>query len=206
MKNFLIVSSIFICSALFLTSANKADSGYKIGSVAIDFKLKSTDGKMVSLSDYKAAKGFIVIFTCNTCPYSKLYEDRIIALHNKYSSQGYPVIAINPNDATQQPDDSFEKMQIRAKEKAFPFPYLTDQTQEVTETYGATRTPHVFVLKKEGNKNVVAYIGAIDNNHKSASEANVKYVENAVDALLGGESVSEPFTKAIGCTIKWKSA
>src|SRR5690606_26525452 len=135
------------------------------------------------------------IFTCNTCPYSKLYEDRIIKLSEKYQPLGYPVVAINPNDPVQQPDDSFEKMQIRAKEKGFNFPYLIDETQNVTKTYGANRTPHVFVLRKEGGKNKVAYIGAIDNSLKSAEGADVKYVENAVDALLAGNNIKVPFTR-----------
>ncbi len=197
---------IGILSVLFLTSSFFPGEGYKVGSEARDFKLKDVNGGMVSLSDYKNAKGYIVIFTCNTCPYSKLYEERIIALDKRYKSQGYPVIAINPNDADVQPEDSFENMQIRAREKGFTFPYLVDETQEVTKAYGASRTPHVFVLQKTGGKNIVAYIGAIDNNHKSAKDANVKYVENAVDALLAGEKVKENFTKAIGCTIKWKAS
>lgn len=96
-------------------------------------------------------------------------------------------------------------MQIRAKEKGFTFPYLVDETQLITKTYGANKTPHVFVLEKQAGKNKVAYIGALDNNHKEAKEASVKYVENAVDALLTGQKVKETSTKAIGCTIKWKA-
>lgn len=195
-----------ILSIVLLTSASRTDQGYKIGSEAMDFKLKNVDGKLISLSDYPNAKGYIVVFTCNTCPYSKLYEERIIALDQRYKSQGFPVIAINPNDANVQPEDSFEHMQERAKEKGFTFPYLMDETQEITRTYGATRTPHVFVLEKTGGKNKVAYIGAIDNNHKSAKDADVKYVENAVDTLLRGGKIKENFTKAIGCTIKWKES
>lgn len=201
------VNFIFaILSLVLFTSASGPDQGYKIGSEATDFKLKNVDGKLVSLSDYTNAKGYIVIFTCNTCPYSKLYEERIIALDQRYKSQGFPVIAINPNDAKVQPEDSFERMQERAREKGFTFPYLIDETQDITRSYGATRTPHVFILEKTGGKNKVAYIGAIDNNHKSAKDADVKYVENAVDTLLRGGKIKENFTKAIGCTIKWKES
>ncbi len=92
-----------------------------------DFKLKNVDGKMVSLSDYRDAKGFIVIFTCNPCPYAVAYEDRIIDLDKEFKPKGYPVIAVNPNSVAASPEDSFEKMVIRAKEKGFTYPYLFDE-------------------------------------------------------------------------------
>ncbi len=177
--------------------------GYKVGDTAIDFKLKNVEGKMVSLADMKDAKGYIVIFTCNACPYAKAYEDRIIELHNKYASLGYPVVAINPNDKDVQPADSYDKMKERAKEKKFPFNYLYDETQEIAKTYGATRTPHVYLLDKN---RVVKYIGAIDDNSESASDVKEKYLENAIDALRNGKDVATKETKAVGCGIKWKKA
>lgn len=189
-----------------MTLKNNASSGYAPGQKAMDFSLKNVDGKMVSLKDNASAKGFIVVFTCNHCPFSVKYEDRIIALHKKYESKGYPVVAINPNDAQKQPDDSYEMMRERAKEKKFTFPYLYDETQEIAKTYGAARTPHVFVLRKDKADLVVEYIGAIDDNANDASKANVKYVEAAVEELLAGKSVSQKNAKAIGCTIKWRDA
>ncbi len=183
-----------------------AEDGYAVGDTARDFKLKNVDGKMVSLADYGAARGFIVIFTCNTCPYAKLYEKRIIALDAKYKAKGYPVIAIQPNDGVLSSGDSFEQMVANAQKKGFTFPYLLDETQEIARTYGATRTPHVYLLNKEQGKLKVAYIGAIDNNHKDEEAADKKYVEDAVDALLGGRKAPTTFTKAIGCGIKWKEA
>ncbi|WP_291275953.1 thioredoxin family protein [Flavobacterium sp.] len=191
--------SISIVFASFIT-----DGGYQIGDKAIDFKLKNIDDKTFSLADKKDAKGFIVVFTCNHCPYAMKYEDRIIALNNKYSKLGYPVVAINPNDAVAYPDDSFANMKKRAKEKSFTFPYLVDETQEIAKTYGASKTPHVFVLKKENADLIVKYIGAIDDNTDNASAVTVKYVEQAVDALLAGKEVPTTTTKAIGCGIKWK--
>lgn len=177
-------------------------SGYKIGDTATDFSLMNVDDKNVSLTDYTDAKGFIVIFTCNHCPYAVAYEDRIIALDKKYKSLGYPVIAINPNDPVKQPQDSFELMRVRAKEKGFTFPYLFDNGQKIYPQYGATKTPHVFILQKTDNGNIVQYIGAIDDNYDDASAVEEKYVENAVDALLAGNEVAVKETKAIGCTIK----
>lgn len=176
--------------------------GYKIGDIATDFSLKNIDGKNVSLTDYKDAKGFIVTFTCNHCPYAVAYEDRIIALDKKYKDLGYPVIAINPNNPEKQPQDSFENMIQRAKEKGFTFPYVLDQGQHIYPQYGATKTPHIFVLEKTDKGNVVRYIGAIDDNYQDENAVTNKYVENAVDALLKGENVPVDVTKAIGCTIK----
>ena len=178
---------------------------YEIGDTVEDFKLKNVDGKMISLSDYKAGKGVVIIFDCNTCPYSKAYNDRIIALNKKYSSAGFPLITINANDPQQSPGDSFEEMAARAKKKNYDFPYLIDETQQVAKSFGATNTPHVFVLQKTGNDFKVAYIGTIDNNSKDASAVTKRYVEEAIDALLAGRPVTTQNTKAIGCTIKWKN-
>ena len=196
---------ILFCAALAATFAfNSPKDGYKPGSVVQDFKLKNIDGKMVSMATDKSAKGFIVIFTCNHCPFSVAYEDRIIALHAKYADKGFPVIAINPNDAEQYPDDSYPEMQKRAKDKGFVFPYLHDETQAVATQWGAERTPHVYVIKKEKKKFVVKYVGAIDNNSEDAAAANKKYAEDAVNALLAGKDPEVNFTKAIGCRVKWK--
>jgi len=202
MKTFVKYLATLIITSLALTSAFA--QGYKVGDEATDFKLKNIDGKMVSLGDYKDAKGFIVIFTCNHCPYAVAYEDRIIALDKKYKALGYPVIAINPNDPEVQPQDSFNLMKERAKSKGFTFPYLIDEGQKIYPQYGAQRTPHVYILKKEGKKNIVKYIGAIDNNYKNANDADQKYVENALDTLLKGQDPEVKSTVAIGCTIKTK--
>lgn len=182
-----------------LSIANKTGKGYQVGDKAADFKLKNIDGTVMSLADMKDAKGFIVTFTCNHCPYSVLYEDRLIDLHNEMAAKGYPVIAINPNDPKVQPEDSFEGMQKRSAEKKFPFVYLFDDNQEVYPLFGATRTPHVFLLDKEM---VVQYIGAIDNNAKSPEDVTVNYVKDAIMALEKGETPDPNFTKAIGCSIK----
>lgn len=178
--------------------------GYEVGDRAADFKLKNIDGKMVSLKDFNDAKGFIVVFTCNHCPYAKSYEERITELDKTYKQYGYPVIAINPNDPKVQPQDGYKEMIARAKEKSFTFPYLVDEGQKVYPQYGATKTPHVFVLKREGDINVVRYIGAIDNNYENASEATEHYVKDAVDALIKGNDIKTTKTVAIGCTIKVK--
>ena len=178
--------------------------GYKVGDEASDFTLKNIDGKMVSLADYKDAKGFIVVFTCNMCPYSVANEDRLIALDKKYKNKGFPVIAINPNDPEVSKGDSFEAMKVRAKEKGFTFPYLFDEGQKVYPKYGATRTPHVYILNKKKEKLIVEYIGAIDDNSRDENNVKERFVENAVDALIKGEKPTKTDTRAIGCSIKDK--
>ncbi|WP_066758303.1 thioredoxin family protein [Crocinitomix algicola] len=177
-------------------------SGYSVGDMATDFSLMNIDDEMVSLADFPEAKGYIVTFTCNHCPYAIAYEDRIIALDKKYKELGYPVIAINPNNPEIAEDDSFDKMKVRAQEKGFTFPYLFDEGQKIYPQYGATKTPHMFVLEKTEEGNRVAYIGTIDDNYEDESAVTERYVEDAVDALLKGEQPAVTETKAIGCSIK----
>lgn len=191
---------------LLFTAAAPVKNGYEVGDTVADFSLKNVDGKMVSLSDYKSAKGVIVIFDCNTCPYSKAYNSRIIDLNKKYASAGFPVITINPNDPAQSAGDSFERMVQQAREKGYTFPYLVDESQEVSRAFGATNTPHVFIVRREGSAFKLVYIGAIDDSARDQSAIKRKYVEEAVDALLEGKPVPSTRTKAIGCTIKWKNA
>ncbi len=188
----------FAVTAISMVSAQ----GYKVGDKATDFRLKNVDGNYVSMSDYPEAKGFVIIFTCNHCPYAVAYEDRIIELDSKYRPKGFPVIAINPNDPAAEPRDSYELMQVRAREKGFTFPYLFDDGQKVYPVYGATRTPHIYLLNRVGSDLVVAYIGAIDDNYRDASAVEDPFLANAIDALLAGQKPDPDFTRAIGCTIK----
>jgi len=196
-------------SLLSFSNLDKEKAGYDIGDVAIDFELINVDDTRISLSDYREAKGFVVIFTCNHCPFSIKYEDRIIELDKKYKALGYPVIAISPNDVEAYPEDDLDNMKIRAEEKEFTFPYLYDETQEIAKAYGAKKTPHVFVLNKEMTKEdeneqlIVRYIGAIDDD---TSEAKVeeKYLANAIEALLNNDEINPNVTKAVGCSVKWK--
>ncbi len=204
MKNILFYSVLAVMAS-GIAAFTTATSGYEPGATASDFKLKNVDGNMVSLADYKSAKGFIITFTCNHCPYAKSYEKRLIAIDRKYKAKGYPVIAIMPNDTMMCPDDSPTEMVKYAREKGFTFPYLFDATQEVAKAYGATKTPHVYVLHKEGDKLVVKYVGAIDDNYEDASKVTKKYLENAMNELMDGREITVKTSKAIGCTIKWTS-
>ncbi|MGA0557318.1 thioredoxin family protein [Larkinella sp. VNQ87] len=178
---------------------------YAIGDVVQNFTLKNVDGRMVSLSDYKGGKGVILVFTTNHCPFSKAYEERMVALDRKYAPQGFPLIAVQPNDPSAYSEDSFENMKLRAQEKNFSFPYLLDDAQRVARSFGATRTPEVFVLKQAGDRFTVEYTGAIDDSPQNAGGVKRRFVEEAVNNLLTGRPVVTTTTKAIGCGIKWKN-
>lgn len=192
--------TLIIGSVWLLVAARPVGFDYGIGDTVADFSLKNFDGKRVSLSDYIHQKGVILIFDCNTCPYSKAYNDRIVALNKTYAPKGVPVVTVNSNDG---PGDRFEDMIALAKKKNYEFPYLLDETQSVARAFGATNTPHAFLLRREGSTFVVAYMGAIDNNPRNGSQADKKYVEEAVNALLAGKPVTTEKTKAVGCGIKW---
>ncbi|HYW95606.1 MAG TPA: thioredoxin family protein, partial [Bacteroidales bacterium] len=189
---------------ILLTALILVNAGLKPGDNAVEFSLKNVDETVVSLSDYNDQKGVILVFTCNPCPFAKAYENRIMQLHEKYASEGFPVVAINSNDAEISPEDTFEKMKIRSDEKGYPFPYLKDDSQKVYKAYGATRTPHIYLLEKKGNKFKVAYIGAIDNNAMDAKSVTEKWLEDAISSVQSGEKPSPATTKAVGCTIKTK--
>lgn len=198
------MKTFLLACLLTLGVMAKAQNGYQVGDVASDFSLKNVDGKNVSLASYANAKGYIVVFTCNTCPVAKAYQDRVEALNKTYAAKGYPVIAINTNDPVASPGDSYVKMQERAKEKNFSYAYLEDPDHVYTKKFGANKTPHVFVLQKTAKGNEVAYIGAIDNDQEETNTSRTVYVQDAINALLVGKKPAVTSTKAIGCSIKWK--
>ncbi len=204
---FLTIAAVLLITAgLFINANLTKEDGYAIGDNAQDFKLENVDGKMVSLADFSNAKGFIVIFTCNTCPFAKKYEQRIMELDKVYASKGFPVIAINPNDVGRMPGDSMKEMIKRSKDKGYTFPYLRDDTQEIARAYGATKTPHTYLLNKADGKYKVEFIGAIDDNPNDPDNVDQRYVEDAIDALLNGKSPVVKEKRAIGCTIKWRES
>ena len=169
-----------------------------------DFRLKSTDGKVVSLADYKDAKGFIIVFTCNHCPFAKLYPQRLVQLNNEYLPKNIPLIAISSTDTVVFDEDVYVEMQKTARVNNFNFPYLQDDMQTVARQFRAEKTPHAFVIWKEGDRWVVKYNGAVDDNGGEADQVKHRYVAEAVDALLKGEQIVIPETKSIGCAIKWR--
>ena len=190
---------------LLAMNVHAQQDGYAPGDTAQDFSLLNVNGRVFSLHQLAQAKGYIIVFTCNHCPFSQAYEQRILELDKTYAPLGYPVVAVNPNDPVAETEDSYANMVKRAKEKGYTFPYLTDSTQEVAKRYGAKRTPHVyFVSKTAQNVLIVQYIGAIDDNFDDPAAVKVKYLEEAIIAVAAGKKPALQTTKAIGCGIKWK--
>lgn len=170
-----------------------------------DFSLRNVDGRMAALSDYKDARGFIIVFTCNHCPFAKLYPPRLNDLHKKYAKAGVPVIAISSTDTVVYEGDSYAEMVKKAKSEHFLFPYLYDNMQVVARQFSAQKTPHAFVIWKESGNWVVKYSGAIDDNGAEPQKVKHRYVSDAVDQLLAGVAVKVPETKSIGCQINLRS-
>jgi len=173
----------------------------EIGDRVISFDLPGVDDRPHSYADYSGKRAVVVIFSCNHCPYVRAWEDRMVQIQADYGGKGVQLIAINSNDAAKYPDDSFAKMKERAREKHFNFPYLYDETQELPRAYGAERTPEVFLFDE---KETLRYHGTIDDNYDDPSAVKTKYLRNALEAVLDGESPPIAETRPVGCTIKWK--
>jgi peroxiredoxin len=159
---------------------------------------------MVSTKDYKDAVGMIVVFTCNHCPFAKLYTDRLNALHRQYSNQHIPLIAINSSDTLMFESETYAHIKTYAQEHHYLFPYLCDAGQTVAKNFKAEKTPHAFVLWREGGKWVIKYNGAIDDNGAEPTQVKHAYITEALQALLGGKPVANPVGYSIGCAIHYR--
>jgi peroxiredoxin len=198
-KNLTLPALLAVAVPVLLSAAPAHE--LELGAPGPSFTLKGTDGAEHSLADFVGhSKATVVVFTCNHCPFAKGYEDRLIKLAQTYQPQGIAFVAINPNDPKIAPDDSFDKMVERAKEKGFPYPYLYDETQEIARAYGAQVTPHVFVLDADGN---LIYRGRVDNSVK-IEEVTDRDLQNALDAVVAGRPVPVASTKAFGCSVKYR--
>ncbi|MEI8280419.1 MAG: thioredoxin family protein [Bacteroidota bacterium] len=169
--------------------------------VVNDFRLMNIDGKTISMNDFPDAKGFIIVFTCNHCPFAKLYPPRLNELNRKYKNLGVPLIAISSTDTVVYEGDTYPLMVAKARDEHFNFPYLYDDQQTVARDFAAQKTPHAFVVWKESGKYVVRYNGAIDHNGAEPSKVKHHYLADAVDDLLAGRQVAIKETKSIGCQI-----
>ncbi len=199
------ISLIFLYSTLFLLLLSSFDIVIKDKGIS-NFKLKSaTDNKWVSSSDYKNVKGFIVVFLSNKCPMAKLYSQRLIQMNNKYKKLGVPVLAINSMDTLAYAEESFAKMQKKAKNDNFSFPYLQDKNQTVVKQFKAENTPQAFVVwKNQNGKLTIRYKGAIDDNAGEPEKAEHHYLKDAIDDLLSGKNVTVPISESFGCRIFYR--
>ena len=216
MKEVLILIVVIIGSLSFVliekTNENADDSkpAYAkdviaaVGDKAPSFNQKNINGKEYSFDNITDAngqkpKGYIIVFTCNTCPVSKANESRLIALHKKYSKEGYPIVAIQPNDPEKKRGESFDAMKRYAADKKFPFIYLMDEGQKVYPQYGATKTPEVYLVD---DQQIIRYHGAIDDSARDPSDVDEKFLEMAIESLQKGEDPKPQETRAIGCGIR----
>ena len=200
MKTIKLLSIILIAFSIICTKAFAQKNNKDI----VDFKLKNVDEKKVSLSDYPYAKGFIIVFTCNHCPFAKLYPPRLNDLNNKYKPLGVPLIAISSTDTMMYEEDTYPNMVKKANEEHFNFPYLFDEMQEVAKNFRAQKTPHAYVIWKENNQWIVKYNGAIDDNGMEPEKVTETYVSNAVNELLANQTIKTSETKSIGCQIAFR--
>lgn len=192
-----------ILASLLLAAAAAAAAGPGTAAPALDVKMKGVDGKETTIAQAAGTKGTLVIFTCNHCPFVKAWEERTVALGNEALSKGLGVIAINANDPGVQPEDGFEAMQARAKERGVKYPYVVDGDSSVAKAFGATKTPEFFLLDATGK---VVYHGALDDNAREPEKVTARYLQDAIDALLSGKAIDVKQTKALGCSIKWKKS
>jgi peroxiredoxin len=169
-----------------------------IGERAPGFALPAVGGATATLDPDGAAT--VVVFSCNHCPYVMAWEGRLNEIARDYAPRGVATVAINANDATRYPADSFEAMVERAADRGFVFTYARDESQDVARAYGAERTPEVFVLDGDGR---VAYHGAIDDSREAAG-VSLTYLRDALDAVLEGRAPATAETAPVGCTIKWR--
>ncbi|MBD2461707.1 thioredoxin family protein [Oscillatoria sp. FACHB-1407] len=176
--------------------------GTPIGSYAPDFELPGVDGSVHHLANYlKRFQAVGVVFMCNHCPYVRLYLERLKQIQDEFQKQGLTLIGINANDDTHYPDDSFENMKQFAADNQLNFSYLRDVSQDVARSFGAERTPEVFLLDQQG---VVRYDGAIDDNAQDANAVKMSYLKDAIAELLAGHAITVASTEAIGCSVKWR--
>ena len=197
-------SNLFYCCLFFTCALVYGFVTASIPKEVDDFSLINVDGHYISLNNYPDAKGFIIIFTCNHCPFAKLYPPRLNQLNNKYKSLGIPLIAISSTDTIQFEEDTYLKMIAKSAAEDFNFPYLYDNQQVVAKNFGAQKTPHAYVIWKENNKWVVKYNGAIDDNGAEPEKVQINYVAKAVEALLNDKKISIVETKSIGCQIRFR--
>jgi peroxiredoxin len=171
-----------------------------ISETAPSFDLLGVDGRSHSLEDYADARALVLVQSCNHCPYVQGWEGRLIAIQRDYAEQDVRIVAISSNDVASHPEDSFEQMEVRAREQGFNFDYLYDESQSIARALGAERTPEVFLFDGERR---LAYHGAIDDN-RDETAVTTHYLRDALDAVLAGKTPAVADTPPVGCTVKWR--
>ncbi|HLC92898.1 MAG TPA: thioredoxin family protein [archaeon] len=174
----------------------------KKGSRALDFNLPGTDGKNHSLAEASGKRATLIVFMCNHCPFVKPKMKYLKELFEKYDGKGLAMFGISSNDTEAYVEDDFEHMKIIAKEHGFRFPYLLDESQDVTRSYGAACTPDPFLFDSQLK---LVYHGRIDDAHKEPHEnAKTNELEQALKQVLAGQKITVKEEPSYGCNVKWK--
>jgi len=183
--------------------SSQAEGPFSIGQPAPmqDVRMKSVSGTDISISEAAGTKGTLVIFTCNHCPWAKMWQGRIATIGNAAMRRGIGVLAVNSNDPAAYAEDSFDEMKARAKKLGFKFPYVVDATSDVARAFGATHTPEAYLLDAQGN---LVYHGGVDDNAREEKAVKAAWLRDAVDAVVTGKPIPLAETKAMGCSIKFR--
>jgi peroxiredoxin len=201
MKNIVaLVMSVCFFATIYAQDIQSVNVGSNISK--LDVKMKDVSGNPVSIYDAMGNRGVLVIFSCNTCPYVIKNEERILQAVAYAQQNSLGVIIINSNEDKRNSDDSFEAMQAYAKKQSYNCYYVVDSKSEMANVFGATRTPEVFILSKEGT---VVYKGALDDSPADAKKVTKLYVQQAIDEIVANKPITNTATKSIGCSIKRKS-
>ena len=198
LKLFLVVVALGL-----LAQPAQAQEALAIGAAlpAADRTMPNATGSPTSLAQHMGPRGLAVVFWCNTCPWVRRYESRVLALANEFGPAGVGFVAVNPNDPVAFPGDNMEAMRGQAAEGNYPFPYLADQGSQVARAFGATRTPQIFLFNSEGT---LVYEGTIDDSPSDAAQAQERYFHEALSRMIANEPIRVEKTKAFGCTIKFQ--
>jgi peroxiredoxin len=195
---------LMMAPGAFAAEESGEPAGLALGDVAplSDVKMKGVDGKELSIADVSGKKGTLVMFTCNSCPWVKAWEKRMVELGNAYAKRGIGVIAVNANDPEVKGEDGYAEMQKRAKQRGMRYPYVVDATSDLARAFGASHTPEAFLFDAKGK---LVYHGTIDDNARKPDQVKQRYLRDALDAVLEGQAVPTAETKSLGCTIKFRS-
>jgi len=166
-----------------------------------EFRLPAVDGKTYARDDFAEAPVLVIMFICNHCPYVRAVEDRLIALGREYGPKGVQFVGVCSNDAITYPDDAFDKLAERWRDKSYGFPYLHDDSQEVARAFGAVCTPDIYVYDRDRQ---LAYRGRIDDSWKEPAKVTRRELAEALDALLAGRRPAAEQKPTLGCSIKWR--
>jgi len=164
-----------------------------------NYVMDEVSGKKVTLNDAKGENGTLLIFSCSTCPYVRAWEDRYLQISKLAKELQIGMIAVNPNEATRNEGASLADMKKRSDEIGYTFQYALDKNHQLADAYGATRTPHVYLMNKD---NVLVFVGAIDDNSRSAADVENHYLADAMKELAAKKTITTSYSRALGCTIK----